>query len=139
MRTGLAPSSPTDLGYAAPTTMADMEILRDVLLIFHFIGLAALFGVWFSQLKPGIAGQARIVPGMLHGALTAGVAGLGLVAVGEIAGEVDRTKIGVKLAVLIVILVLIIVNRKKDPVSPAVWWSIGGLTLANICVAVLWH
>lgn len=120
-----------------------MEILRGLLLILHFVGLAALFGVWFSQLKPAIAGQARILPGMLHGAYTALATGLGLVLIAELRAkelgfEVNHMKVGIKLVVLIVILVLLLMNRKREPISPAVHWAIGLLTLANICIAVLW-
>jgi hypothetical protein len=51
---------------------------------------------------------------------------------------INNAKIAVKLVVLIVITTLVILYRKK-PVAPA-WalWAIGGLTVTNIAIAVLW-
>ena len=45
-----------------------MLILKGILLVLHFVGLAALFGVWFSQIKDIVRGEGRMLPGMLHGA-----------------------------------------------------------------------
>jgi hypothetical protein len=39
----------------------------------------------------------------------------------------------------VVILALIVVNRKKNPISVALWATIGGLTLLNIVIAVFWR
>lgn len=116
-----------------------MEIVRSILLILHFVGIAALFGVWFSQLKLIPAGQAKILPGMMHGAWTMLATGLGLVTYLELAtdAELNHMKIGIKLAVLIAIVVLALVNKKKDRVSAGVMWAIGGLTLVNIILAVV--
>ncbi|NLT25821.1 MAG: hypothetical protein GXX90_04075 [Microbacteriaceae bacterium] len=116
-----------------------MEIIRWILLILHFVGIAALFGVWFSQLKAIPAGQARILPGMMHGAWTMLITGLGLVTYLELAtdAEINHMKIGIKLLVLIAIVVLALVNRKKERVSAGVMWAIGGLTLLNIALAVI--
>ena len=47
-----------------------MEFLKIILLIFHFIGLAALLGSVMVQIKDMRAGTARIIPGMIHGAWT---------------------------------------------------------------------
>ncbi|RRJ86842.1 hypothetical protein EG850_07425 [Gulosibacter macacae] len=115
-----------------------MEILRTILLILHFVGIAALLGVWFSQIKSISAGNARILPGMMHGAWTMLVTGLGLVTYLELATdvEINHMKIGIKLAVLIAIVVLALINRKKERVSAGVMWAIGGLTLLNIILAV---
>lgn len=117
-----------------------MEILRQVLLVLHFVGLASLLGgvmVQLSSLKSG----AKVNPAMFHGALTQLVTGVGLVGIIEGAhlGEVDNVKIGIKLAVVVVITVLVLVFRKK--VNPAKWVVpvIGLLTLANIVIAVMWR
>ena len=45
----------------------------------------------------------------------------------------------VGLAVLIVITVLVFVFRKKDPAPSWALWSIGGLTLLNVILAVAWR
>jgi hypothetical protein len=117
-----------------------MDLLRNILLIVHFIGLASLLGGILVQIKPIIAGKGTVVAAMFHGALTQLVTGVllvGVIQMGDL-GSIDNTKISVKLLVLIVITVLVIVNRKKPSVSSLVLWTIGALTLANIVIAVLW-
>ena len=117
-----------------------MEIFQDIVLILHFVGLASLLGGYLVQAKDVAAGKGKVVTAMSHGALTQLVTGLllvGLVQMNE-PGEIDNTKIAVKLVVLIVITVLVIRYRKK-PVAPAwVLTAIGALTFANIVIAVLW-
>ncbi|TFD22906.1 hypothetical protein [Cryobacterium sp. TMS1-13-1] len=117
-----------------------MDLLRNILLILHFVGLASLLGGFLVQIKPIIAGKGTIAAAMFHGALTQLVTGLLLVGVIQVGtlGHIDNTKIGVKLLVLIVITVLVIVNRKKPSVSSLVLWAIGALTLVNVVIAVLW-
>ncbi|TFD49421.1 hypothetical protein E3T46_13350 [Cryobacterium sp. Hh11] len=117
-----------------------MDLLRNILLILHFVGLASLLGGFLVQIKPIIAGKGTIVAAMFHGALTQLVTGLLLVGVIQVGtlGHIDNTKIGIKLLVLIVITVLVIVNRKKPSVSSLVLWAIGALTLVNVVIAVLW-
>ncbi len=114
-----------------------MEFLRDILLFLHFVGLAALFGGLFVQIKadPRVVNNA-----MFHGILTQLVTGLLLVGVLEgLDREVDNTKIGVKLLVAIVIAVLVFMNRKKPVLPNGLYFGLMGLTLLNIGVAVFWH
>lgn len=113
-----------------------MDILRNVLLILHFVGLAALFGVWFSQIKAIAAGQGKVLPGMMHGAWLMLASGLGLVLVQEFTGSPNHMKIGIKLLVLIAIVVLALINRKKETVASGVMWALGGLALLNVVIAV---
>lgn len=113
-----------------------MEILRDVLVFLHFIGLAALFGGLFVQLKsdPRIVNSA-----VFHGVLTQVVTGLLLVGVLEgIDAEVNNAKVGVKLLVALVIAVLVFVNRKKASLPNGLFFGLLGLTALNIAVAVFW-
>jgi hypothetical protein len=113
-----------------------MEILRDVLVFLHFIGLAALFGGLFVQLKsdPRVVNNA-----VIHGALTQLVTGLLLVGVLEgMDAEVDNAKIGVKLLVALVITVLAFANRKKTSIPNGLFFGLMGLTALNIAVAVFW-
>ena len=117
-----------------------MDILIGIVLILHFVGLAALLGGVLVQVKDTIAGKGRIVAAMIHGALTQLVTGIVLVGLLEMSGgDVNNTKIAVKLAVVIVITVLVFVYRKKQPLASWVVWLVGALTLANIAIAVLWH
>jgi len=116
-----------------------MTVVRDIALILHFIGMAALLGGLLAH-------RARIAAGVLHGALLALVAGIVLVGIRyplhdadpDRWSAIDNGKIGVKFLVLIVILVLGYLNRAKESVSMAVWGSMVGLAVTNIAIAVLW-
>ena len=52
--------------------------------------------------------------------------------------DVNNGKIGLKLALLVVILVLAFINRKKDAVAAWVLPTIASLTVANVLVATIW-
>ena len=113
-----------------------MEILKDVVLILHFVGLAAIIGGFLVQTS---AADKVIHPAMLHGALTQLVTGVVLVGLNEALGDdVVYAKIGVKLAIALVVTVLAFVYRTKRPVATGVWATVGGLALLNVAVAVLW-
>jgi predicted neutral ceramidase superfamily lipid hydrolase len=117
-----------------------MEILRNVLLVLHFVGLASLLGGVIAQVPAMRSGAAKLNSAVFHGALTQLVTGILLVGVIQMAdlGDINNMKIGAKLAVVIVITVLVIVYRKKEKVANWVPLTIAGLTLLNICFAVFW-
>ena len=116
-----------------------MEILEKVLVFVHFVGLASLLGGFLVQ----IPNSEKVVNGaMFHGVLTQLVTGIALVGVLEAMkdeeGPVNNAKVATKLAILVVIMVLVVVNRKKPSISTGLWATIGGLTLLNIGIAVFW-
>lgn len=114
-----------------------MTLLYDILVILHFVGLASLLGGFLVQLRT----SPRVVnAAMFHGALTQLVTGVLLVGLSySVDGEeVDNAKITVKLVILLVVLGLVLANRKKEQVPTPVWGAIGALTLANTAIAVLW-
>ncbi len=114
-----------------------MDLLRDILLFLHFLGLASLFGGLFVQVKadPRVVNNA-----MLHGIITQLVTGLLLVGVLEGMDEaVDSVKIAVKFVVALVIAVLVIANRKKPALPNGLYLGLLGLTVLNVGVAVFWH
>jgi hypothetical protein len=118
-----------------------MEILRNALLVLHFVGLASLLGGVLVQLRSIRTGDARILPAILHGAYLQLLSGVGLVAViqGADLDEVNNAKVGVKLVVLLILTVLAIVyRRRKARVPQWVVPVIGALTLLNIVLAVFW-
>ena len=120
-----------------------LPVLRDITLILHFIGWAAVFGAWFSQVKVMSTGGAQINNAMHHGIWLAFITGLVLVGFAEYRAatvvdfEVDHFKVAVKTAVALIALVLIFINRKKESVTAPVFGIIGLLVTANIAVAVL--
>lgn len=116
-----------------------MDVLTHLFVGLHVIGIAALLGGFLTQMKAMGAGTARFVPAMLHGALTMLVTGAILVGLNQADDNpVNNIKIGVKLALLIVILGLIYVKRDEETVDKRLFALVGLLTTANIFIAVLW-
>jgi Na+-driven multidrug efflux pump len=118
-----------------------MDILRVILLILHFVGLSMLLGGFLIQLKPIAQGKGKVLRPMIDGALTQLVTGLLLVATIQMGDlfELDNWKLLVKLVIATVIVLLVFLFRKKDPAPSWVLWLIGGLTLANVVIAVAWR
>ncbi len=121
-----------------------MDFLYNVFVALHFIGWAIVLGGYLASLRsPGL------YKGVFHGALTALVAGIAMVGIGEASvwgdGGPDMAKIGVKLGVALVIAVLAFVAKRQGDkaadgaVAPGVKHAIGGLTVLNVLVAVFWN
>ena len=116
-----------------------MDVLIHLFVGLHIIGIASLLGGFLTQLRAMGAGTARFSPAMLHGALTMLVTGVILVGLNQADDQpVDNIKIGVKLALLIVILGLVYVKRDDEKVDKGLFGLVGLLTMANIFIAVLW-
>ncbi|MEU6575036.1 hypothetical protein [Streptomyces sp. NPDC046805] len=116
-----------------------MGVLIEIFVGLHIIGIASLLGGFLTQMKAMGKGTARFVPAMLHGALTMLVTGVVLVGLNEAGGHhVNSIKIGVKLALLIVILGLVYVKRDDETVDKRLFGLVGVLTMVNIFIAVLW-
>ena len=113
-----------------------MGVAFNIFLILHFVGLASVLGGFLVQMR----GPSRAVnPAMLHGALTQLVTGIVLVGLLEMQDEaVDHAKIGVKLALTVVIAVLAFVGRRRPAPQTAFWATIGALAFANVVIAVVW-
>lgn len=118
-----------------------LEVIRNVTLILHFVGIGALLGGVLTQMSAMKSGTARVVPAVMHGAWTMLATGLILVGIAYPMGNgeyIDNAKIAVKLTVLIAIVVIALVNRKKDVAPKWVIPTLMALTLANIVIAVVW-
>lgn len=116
-----------------------MDVLINVFVALHIIGIASLLGGFLTQMKAMGAGTARFVPAMLHGALTMLVTGVALVGLNQADDQsVNNVKIGVKLLLLVVILALVYVKRDDEKAYKGAFAAVGGLTVANIFVATLW-
>lgn len=116
-----------------------MDVLIHLFVGLHIIGIAALLGGFLTQLKAMGRGTARFVPAMLHGAATMLVTGVILVGLNQADDQtVNNVKIGVKLALLIVILGLVYVKRDDEQVEKPLFALVGLLTVANVFIAVLW-
>lgn len=114
-----------------------MEFLYNILVVLHFVGLASLLGGFLVQMSGATKG---INMAMFHGALTQLVTGLGLAGIlsaGLLEDEtVDHTKIGIKLGVALAILVVVLIGRKSTTDAKSMWAAVGGLTLLNVVIAV---
>ncbi|MDN3296714.1 hypothetical protein QWM81_22230 [Streptomyces ficellus] len=116
-----------------------MDVLINVFVALHIIGIASLLGGFLTQMKAMGEGTARFGPAMLHGALTMLVTGMVLVGLNQADDQaVNNVKIAVKLAILVVILGLVYVKRDEEKVDKAAFGAVGGLTVANIFIATLW-
>ncbi len=117
-----------------------MEIVKGILVVLHIVGFAAVFGTAMAQLPAVKRGAAVISNGMFHGLTTMFITGILLVGMKYMLDEpVNNFKITVKMLVLIVMIVLALVNRKKENVSAGVLGGIAGLGVVNVALAVLWH
>lgn len=116
-----------------------MHLVFQLLTLVHLVGFAALLGgclVQFRTLEP------EVNLTMLVGAWIQLVSGLALEALLELAPDpadpVNHVKLGVKLVVAAVVLLLVAKNRKFASIPRGLWALITALTLANAAVAVLW-
>src|SRR5215218_8655735 len=113
-----------------------MQIAHQILVLLHVIGFAALFGGIVVQMR---SKEPEVNAAMLHGSLTLLITGLALVWVEEIGPTpVNHLKIAIKL-LLTGLVVLVVKNRKFASIPRGLWGLIGGLTLTNAAVAVLWQ
>ncbi|RKN46835.1 hypothetical protein [Streptomyces hoynatensis] len=115
-----------------------MDVTIDLVLALHILGIGALLGGFLTQVQAARGGQAAIVPAMLAGAAAMLVTGVTLVGLDQAADHpVDNVKIGVKLAVLVVILGIVYV-RRGERVPAGLFWAVGLLTAANVFIATVW-
>ena len=113
-----------------------MEIVRLVLLFVHVLGFAALIGGLLAQLG---SAEKRVTGPMRDGIGTAFLAGLLLVGVLEAGDDpVNNVKIGVKLVVGLVILVLVMANLRKPRIPDGLFYALLVLSVANVAVAIFW-
>ena len=113
-----------------------MEILRLVLLFLHVLGFAALFGGLVVQARNS---EKSVNAAMRDGVGTAFLAGLLLVGVLESGDDpVNHAKIGVKFAIGLVLLVLVMANTRKPTIPQGLWAGLLLLSVANIAVAIFW-
>ncbi|WP_062212430.1 hypothetical protein [Demequina oxidasica] len=114
-----------------------MDALRYILLILHLIGMAAILGPFLGQWT---AKTKSITKTMVWGARAQLITGLGLVGVAYASDhEPDHVKIAVKLIIALAIVAICEATSKKSGSVKTAWWLVGGLTVANIVVAVVWN
>ncbi|QCX28334.1 hypothetical protein [Nocardioides jishulii] len=114
-----------------------MNTLGLVLLLVHVLGFSALLGGLLVQVRDP---EKKVNALMRDGVGTAFVAGIGLVGVLE-AGDsaVAHDKIGVKFAITLVLLVLIMMNLRKPRIPNGLYWALLAMTVLNIVLALFWN
>ena len=118
-----------------------VDIVWDALLMIHLVGMASLLGGALVQMGR----KERVVnTAMVHAIWTQVVSGILIVDTSyalpedDFRSDVDNLMVGIKAAVALVVLLLCVANRGKPTVTEQVFFSIFGLTLINIGVAVFW-
>jgi hypothetical protein len=117
-----------------------MELLRHVVVLLHIVGFAVTFGAWAAE---AAAGRFRTTRLMDYGLLLSLLTGIALAAPWPAGAHLNYPKIGVKLAILIVIGGLLGMGnarqrRTGQAVSRTVFALIGLLSLTAAAIAVLW-
>ncbi|HIZ36603.1 MAG TPA: hypothetical protein H9815_12560 [Candidatus Ruania gallistercoris] len=113
-----------------------MEIVYGIVLVLHLIGWALVLGGAVYGLRETTTNK-----GMLHGILTALIAGIIMVGLGSagVAGpEPNNIKIGVKLVIALVVTAMVLVGSRKETVTKGFLGGVAGLTVLNVAIAVLW-
>lgn len=117
-----------------------MELLRHVVVLLHIVGFAVTFGTWTAE---AAARRFRTTRLMDYGLLLSLLTGLVLSAPWPAGIDLNYPKIGVKLAVLVVLGgVLGMGNARQrrtgQAVPRALFALVGILSLTAAAVAVLW-
>ena len=104
----------------------------------YVIHLLSVIGILSLLLHQWNKNPRKLNPGVMHAGLTALIAGVVMVGLHNSVKpdeELNHTKVGIKLVVLIVILALGYKNVKKPVLPKNVWLTMTGLTVLNIVIA----
>ena len=105
--------------------------------IAHMLAIAGILGLLLHQWNKS---PRKLSAGVMHSAATALLAGLVMVGTYSSAKPdetLDHTKVGIKLVVVLVILVLSYMNAKKSELKKNIWLTLIGLTVLNILIATV--
>ena len=116
-----------------------MSAINTAVYVVHILSVITILALLVMQWKKH---PRRLNPAILHAGLTALIAGLTRVGISSSLypdETLNNTKIGVKLLILILILVIGYRNVKKPELSKNTWLTLVGLTITNILIASLWR
>ncbi|MGP9708728.1 hypothetical protein [Brachybacterium sp. AOP24-D1-21] len=113
-----------------------MSFLFSLLVVLHLICWAVALGTWVAAARTRQPNK-----GMAHataGAVVIGVLLAALVSIpGALPGDPNHMKLGIKLLIGVVAVVLAYIANKKGPeTSSAVWFGIPTAIVANVIIAV---
>jgi hypothetical protein len=110
----------------------------DLLVFLHLLGMATLVGSFLLQLRAGVG--APLTKGWLHGLGLQLVTGVALMLLAPLThADYDEVKLGVKLLVLLVIGGLAITYTVRGRTPRWLPFTLGGLVVVNVGLAVFWH
>ncbi len=119
-----------------------MSLIYEVFVVLHFLGMAGLVG---GLLVGVFEKPLRIKKPALHSGLLVLLAGIFLVIINSVqhasdssVETLDHSKIGVKLLIVIIILILGFKNVAKSEVAKKTYMTMLSLSLLNILIAVFW-
>ena len=118
-----------------------MEILNEVLLVLHIVGVGALLSGFFYQMRDWGKGM-NVNAGIIHGAwlmLITGFAMTGIVSTLNNGEQVNNIVLGLKSIVITAIFFIAYSFNKKEVTPKWVVPTIALLTTVNIAFAVLGH
>lgn len=115
-----------------------MDFVYQLIVVAHFLGLAALIGGWIATR----VGSTAISP-VVWGARVQLLTGLLLVGIAEMTtdAEFNHVKIGVKLVVSVAVVAaaeIAAARAKRGEPKPQLVDAAGALGVLNVLVAVLW-
>ncbi|WP_203336949.1 hypothetical protein [Nocardioides limicola] len=113
-----------------------METLRLILLVIHILAIAALIGGLLAQVRDD---EKRITGIIRDGVGTAFLTGLllvGLLEAGD--GDVNHAKVGVKFAIGLILLILVMANLRKPRIPQGLYVGLLAISVINVVVAVMW-
>lgn len=110
--------------------------------LFYVIHVLCVVAILYLLVHQWNKNPRKLHPGILHAGLTALIAGLAMVGMFSSVHPdetLNHTKIGIKLLILIVILVIGYRNVKKPILAKNTWLLLIALTSTNILIASLWR
>jgi hypothetical protein len=117
-----------------------MELLRSVVVLLHIVGFAITFGAWVSS---AVSREFRMTRIMDYGLLLSLITGVALAAPWPAGIELNYPKIGLKLALLIILGGVLGMGsarqrRTGQTVPRPLFYAAGVLSLATAGIAVIW-
>jgi hypothetical protein len=115
-----------------------MDLFYSALVVLHVVGIVAIGYGFFKELAKKTFG---VNVAMLHGASTQFLTGILMVGIHEsgaidIQGALDMNKITLKLIISIAVIAAYSIGKRKSG-TKLYWALVGGLTTANIIIAVV--
>jgi len=110
--------------------------------IFYVVHMLSILGILVLLLLQWNKNPRKFNPGILHASLTALITGLAMVGMWGVVHPdeaLNHTKVGIKLLILLVILVIGYMNLKKPVLTKNTLILLVGLTTTNILIASVWR